>query len=89
MVMRRAGLLAEAAKSHAEALRILEHLYGPDGVQTLPALNNLATVWCEQGRRTEATEMLRRAVRTAERALGPGHPSTEHYRRNLGIAEDC
>ena len=46
-------------------------------------MNNLGHLLQAQGKLEEAQQLLRRAVTGGEAALGPDHPHTIHFRRNL------
>ena len=53
----------------------LRHL-GQEHPDTLKAMNDLAMVWCEQGRYVEAERTHRQVLGIRQRVLGQEHPST-------------
>jgi hypothetical protein len=48
-------------------------------------LNNLALVFADLGRRTQAEPLLRRAITITETAYGRDHPTVATYRKNLNL----
>ncbi|HTJ32911.1 MAG TPA: tetratricopeptide repeat protein, partial [Dactylosporangium sp.] len=50
--------------------------YGPDHIDVLAALHNLAAVRADLGDTAEAAALYRRALDGKRRALGPDHPET-------------
>jgi hypothetical protein len=56
---------------------------GAEHPSTLVSVNNLAILYNTQGRTAEAEPLFQRALRGAERVLGPDHPHTRLFRENL------
>ena len=48
---------------------------GPEDQETALVLNNLALLYANTGRHTEATSYFQRALVIWEKALGPDHPN--------------
>ncbi|KAF2728891.1 hypothetical protein EJ04DRAFT_448464 [Polyplosphaeria fusca] len=51
----------------------------------LGALDNLGSLYTDQGRLDDAERMYKRALQGTEKALGRNHPSTLDTVNNLGI----
>jgi len=49
---------------------------GPDHASTLSTVNNLGSLYDDQGKLKEAEEMYQRALEGKEKALGSDHTST-------------
>jgi hypothetical protein len=58
---------------------------GPEHPDTLTAANDLAGLYESQDRHEEAEPLCERALAGAERVLGPDHPHTKLFRKNLAI----
>ena len=57
-------------------------MLGGDHPNTASSLNNLAALYCVQGRYAEAAQMYKEAVEIMERVLGVEHPNTKVAREN-------
>jgi tetratricopeptide (TPR) repeat protein len=57
---------------------------GPDHSSTLNTVNNLGSLYADQGKLGEAERMYQRALAGKEQALGPDHSSTLDTVNNLG-----
>ena len=67
----------EIAQSLLEqALAGLEKNFGPEDLNTLLIVRNLAVVYCQQARYDEAERLYQRALTGWEKQLGPEHPET-------------
>jgi tetratricopeptide (TPR) repeat protein len=84
-VQRRQVELEAARASYAEALRILEEVYGAGSWETAEPLSALASVEGQAGRTDEALEMLERAVVIAENHWGPDAIETASVINNLAV----
>ena len=69
---------------YLRALEGYEKAWGPKHTSTLRTLNNLASLYQEQGNTGEAMEIYLRVLEGYEEALGPRHSSTLRTIRNLG-----
>jgi tetratricopeptide (TPR) repeat protein len=58
---------------------------GPDHSSTLNTVNNLGSLYADQGKLGEAERMYQRALAGYEQALGPDHSSTLDTVNNLGL----
>jgi hypothetical protein len=56
---------------------------GPDHPDTLSSRNNLAAVYRDAWRTTEAIQLLEKTLADQERVLGPDHPDSLVSRANL------
>ena len=65
------------------ALAISEAALGPEHPTVGIRLNNLAQLYQDQGRYSEAEPLMVRALMIMEKSLGPAHPNTEIARTNL------
>ena len=62
-----------------------ERSLGPDHPQVAYPLNNLANLYSNQGKYSEAEPLFQRALRIWERSLGPEHSLTRQVRKNYAI----
>jgi tetratricopeptide (TPR) repeat protein len=65
------------------ALALWKQELGPTHPDTAIILSNLATLYGEQGRYTEAEPLHKRALAIREQTLGPTHPVTANSLSNL------
>jgi hypothetical protein len=70
---------------YIQALRGKEEALGPDYTLTLDTVQNLGTLYKDQGRLAEAEKMCIRALRGRGETLGPDHTSTLSTVNNLGL----
>ena len=61
---------------HTWALEGREKAFGADHMSTLATINNLGSLYSDQGKLAEAEEMYMRALTGREKMLGASHPST-------------
>src|ERR1700675_2849083 len=66
----RAGKYSEAVPLAQGQLESLEKKYGPFNVDVAGALNNLALLYSDQGRDTEAEPLYRRAIAILQKVQG-------------------
>ena len=59
----------------------MERGLGPEHPDVAMSLNNLATLYQDQGRYGEAEPLVQRALAIMEQRLGPDHPHVEVVRR--------
>ena len=76
------GQYAEAEKQFVAALKEAEK-FGAQDPRLATSLNNLATLYINQGKYAEAESLLRRALATFEKAPGPEHPIVAVVRISL------
>ncbi|KAL4759686.1 uncharacterized protein BDW70DRAFT_161387 [Aspergillus foveolatus] len=79
------ALLKEAEQMYQRALAGYEKALGPDHTFTLDTVNNLGTLYFNEGKLKEAEQMYQRALAGREKALGPDHTFTLDTVHNLGI----
>ncbi len=80
------GRTAEAEPRFKDALERFRRVLGEDHSNTITSINNYADVLRSLGRWAEAEPLARQAVRLARkerRSLGPKHPNTRAFARNL------
>jgi serine/threonine-protein kinase len=82
---RHLGLYREAEPHARKARALNEALFGPEGVETLVALNNLADLLEKQGRFADAEPVVRQTLAVRRRTLGAEHPQTLATLNNLGV----
>ena len=66
----------EATAVAEEAVELAERAFGPDGLETLESLYNLASLYQAQGLYGKAEPLLKRALAGFERTFGNDAPST-------------
>ena len=74
IVLRRRGLIDEAAAAAEQAVVAMERAYGGEHVRYAVSLSNLAAVESARGRYETSLEIEMRALAVREAALGPDHP---------------
>jgi tetratricopeptide (TPR) repeat protein len=79
------GRNKEAEELHRRALEGYEKARGPEHLQTLGSLNNLALTLHYQGKFKAAEEMYRHTLESREKVLGPEHLETLGSLSNLGL----
>jgi hypothetical protein len=79
----------EVEKRYVRALRGNEKAWGLEPTSTLDTVNNLGTLYADQGKMVEAEEVLLRALREYEKAFGTDHRRTEAITRNLRKLQNC
>jgi len=77
------GLYPEAAKQHEAALDLRRRVLGPEHLDTLISMNNLALVYTDQGKDAQAEALLSQTLEIERRVLGPEHPNTLMCMHNL------
>ncbi len=78
------GKYAEAEINFKAGLAIAEE-FRPEGQHLASNLNNLATLYDDQGRYAEAQPLVKRALAIVEKALGPEHPHVAQSLNNLAL----
>src|SRR5262249_46355668 len=76
---------SEGEPLYRKALSIREQCLGASHPSTAITLNNLAGLYCLQGKYIEAEPLLRRALAIREQRLGVDHPSTTASLGNLAV----
>jgi len=74
-----------AEKMYRRALQGCEHALGPEHPSTLLTVNNLGSLYRDQGKLDQAEAMFGRALQGYEKTLGPEHTSTILTVNNLGL----
>ncbi|KAH8702997.1 Tetratricopeptide repeat-domain-containing protein [Phaeosphaeriaceae sp. PMI808] len=77
------GLHIKAEKLHRRVLTAREKVLGPEHLDTLMSMSNLAAVLNSQGKYEEAEAMNRQTLARREKVLGPEHPYTLMSMNNL------
>jgi tetratricopeptide (TPR) repeat protein len=87
-----AGLTAISASNYplagtalTEALSIQERMLGPEDPEVAADLNNLASLYQDEGRYSEAEPLFKRAVAIGDKVLGPEHPDVAVRLSNLAM----
>ena len=75
---------AEAMPIAEQTLALAERTLGADHPDTLSSVENLADLYYDQGRETEAETLYRRVLEARERVLGPDDPDTLVSLNDLG-----
>jgi tetratricopeptide (TPR) repeat protein len=75
--------------SYRMVLAVRERALGSDHPDVAASLNNLAELYYDQGRYSEAESLYRRALSIAGKVLRTNHPQTEIYRSNLKACQDA
>ncbi len=76
------GNYADAVNQFSVALQEAEN-FGPEHPDVAASLNNLAVLYRDQGKYTEAEPLYQRALAIWEKALGPEHPNVATSLNNL------
>ena len=84
MSLYRAGKSAEAIPLTRQMLAMLEKMLGPDHPNVAASLNNLASLYEDQGRYADSEPLFKRSLAIREKALGPDHPDVARTLSNLG-----
>ena len=74
-----------ASSAQCQALDGKEKAWSPDHTSTLDTVNNLGTLYADQGKYTEVEQMYRRAIDGYKKAWGSNHPSTLRTLNNLQV----
>lgn len=82
---REIGQAANAADQHQQALAIREELLGPDHLETMASMHNVALVLVDQGKLKEAEASLKKLLPGFEREYGTDHPQVNQVRDNLAV----
>jgi serine/threonine protein kinase/tetratricopeptide (TPR) repeat protein len=77
---------AQATEQHEQARALYAHHCGPDHIDTLRSMNNLANCYEGLNRHREAVVLHEAALAARRRTLGPDHPETLRSMNNLAIS---
>lgn len=66
-----------------QALKVRREIFGPDHLDTLTSMANLASTYQRQGRWADAEELEVQVIETRKTKLGPDHPDTLTSMANL------
>jgi len=69
-------------------LELYQRLLGEEHPDVASSFNNLALLYSDQGRYTDAEPLYIKALEIAERSLGVNHPNTITIRENLQFLRD-
>ena len=75
----------QADALYQRALRVWEHVMGPEYPELARLLNNLAILYKNQGKDEQAEPLFQRVLHIREQALGPDHPELASPLNNLAI----
>jgi len=81
----RAGRMTDAEKLQRETIDLYTKYLGPEHVDTLIAISNLASTLKVEGRLSEAEKTDRQVLEARRRTLGPDHPDTLKSECNLSL----
>jgi tetratricopeptide (TPR) repeat protein len=85
LALQEKGDFPAAEKDLRECLDERERTLGPEDIDTLAALNNLANLLLDRGQLDEAEALDSRCLEARQRTLGPDHPHTHASQNNLAI----
>ncbi|KAH7124720.1 hypothetical protein EDB81DRAFT_608361, partial [Dactylonectria macrodidyma] len=75
--------IQEAEEMYEWALEGNKKALGPHHTSTLSTVNNLGSLYKDQGKFEEAEEMYKRALYSFQTALGPNHPKSSIVMRSM------
>ena len=84
LTMREAGDYDVAENYGREALRVVEHYFGPDDLRTAAPLNNLGLFLLSSGKFAEAEHVFERALSVRRAKPGARHPMAAYTLTSLG-----
>jgi tetratricopeptide (TPR) repeat protein len=84
LIYQRKRMLPEAETMAESALRMRENLRGPDDIDVLPEIEELAGIYADQGKYEQAEPLRRRALAILETNRGPEHPDVATACMRLG-----
>ncbi|PIG87103.1 kinesin light chain, partial [Aspergillus arachidicola] len=73
----------EAEELEVQVIELRKQVLGPEHPDTLTSMNNLASIYWNQGRWKEAEELGVQVMELYKQILGPEHPSTLTSMNNL------
>jgi tetratricopeptide (TPR) repeat protein len=79
------GLHNKAERLQVQALETEKKVLGPEHLDTLASISNLALTYCNQGRWEEAETLEVQVLETIKRVLGAEHPNTLTSMNNLAL----
>ncbi|KFA76937.1 hypothetical protein S40288_10344, partial [Stachybotrys chartarum IBT 40288] len=82
---RKWGRLKDAEDMYNRALQGYEKAWGSEHTSTLDTVNNLASLYADQGQFKDAEDIYNRALQGYEKAWGPEHISMLNTVNNLGL----
>lgn len=82
------GMYKDAEAIFLRLIPITEALYGIESDENIALLNNIGSVYWEQGKNSEAIGCYEKAVVMLERKHGFDHPTTATYYNNIGTVYD-
>jgi len=85
MELYRAGKYDRAIVVAQKALQVAEQNAGPDHPDVATSLNNLASLYQDQGDYASAEPLYKRSLAILEKALGPDHPYVAGSLENLAL----
>jgi tetratricopeptide (TPR) repeat protein len=75
--------LVEAEGTYQQALKGKEKALGPEHTSTLCIVNNLGSLYRDQGKLVEAEVMYQQALKGYKKALGPEHIKCDRLRKAI------
>lgn len=85
LALQEKGDYAAAEELFRTCLAERQRVLGPEHIDTLAAMNNLANLLHDRGKNAEAGSLHRVALDARERTLGPDHPHTFASLNNLAL----
>lgn len=85
LCLKKLARVAEAEHAYREAIEIYERTQGPNGRDLAVALDNLGSLYMENGRLDEAEKLRLRALEIFKSILDPTHPSIATALGNLAV----
>ncbi|OJJ65820.1 hypothetical protein ASPBRDRAFT_60234 [Aspergillus brasiliensis CBS 101740] len=83
MELYKQGRWKEAEELQVQVLQLHKRVLGPEHLDTLSSMNNLAWIYGHQGRWKEAQELQVQVSQLHKRVLGPEHPDTLSSMNNV------
>ena len=82
------GQYEDVEPLYQQAQTIYEQVEGPNALNTMYVLNNLAILYSNQGKYEQAEPLYQRALAIRERKLGAEHPDTAQSLEGLALIYD-
>jgi eukaryotic-like serine/threonine-protein kinase len=83
------GLYPEASKQLERAVDLRQRVLGPEHLDTMKSMNNLANIYDDEGKYAQAEALHGQILKIRRRVLGPEHPDTLKSIDNLANVYDA